>query len=147
MLVRLGMCMRIDQSQSNPLLKVLTITVSFNAWDGRYLRTILMDVRPRINSDRLTDSAESWYLRIELAGKVAKTRRIVLHYKNARAPRIRAAGDDKLKVEAFSDPDISRLLPADIGETAGIPQHPVAEHKAITVTYAARRLWCGHVRL
>ena len=54
----------------------------------------------------LTSSAASWYIRVELGADVANTRRIVLHYKNAMAPRIRAAGDDILKVEAFSDPDV-----------------------------------------
>ena len=83
------------------------------------------------------DSAESWYIRVELGAEGSQYQKNkVLHYKNARAPRIRAADDDKLKVEAFSDPDVSNDATA-LTDGAGIPQHPVAEHKAITVTYAS----------
>ena len=84
----------------------------------------------------LTTRGSSWYLRIELGDNVANTRRIKLYYKNARAPRIRAADDDKLMVQAFSDPDVDDDVTNLVGG-ASIPQHPVAEHKAITVTYAA----------
>ena len=60
-------------------------------------------------TDPLADSAESWYIRVELGADAANTNSIKLHYKNARAPRIRTVGDDKLKIEAFSDPDVSNV--------------------------------------
>ena len=65
---------------------------------------------------------------------MSKNRKAILHYKNARAPRSLAAGDDILKIEVFSDPSVTD------GETAdarGVPQHPVAEHETIEVKHAA----------
>ena len=75
-----------------------------------------------------------WFLRITLAKDVSsKNRTLVLYYRNAKAPRAIAL-DPKLKIEAFSDPDVD----ADADDGAGIPQHPVtAQDKVIEVKYAA----------
>ena len=85
-------------SPTKSTLKDATITVINAAGE---------DSTDEDTTDPLADSAESWYIRVELGADAANTDSIELHYKNARAPRIRTVGDDKLKIEAFSDPDVS----------------------------------------
>ena len=92
-------------------------------------------------ADANSPDLAGWFLRITLAKDVSKNRTLVLYYRNAKAPRAIAL-DPKLKIEAFSDPDVeadaTELIDTDTDDIVGIPQHPVTKQdKVIEVKHAA----------
>ena len=69
-----------------------------------------------------------WFVRIRLA-KDASRGTLVLHYKNAEAPRAIALDPNELEVEAFSDPNVAADVTATDDNPYEYTSTPCYQHK------------------